>query len=143
MNPAIERLYACMPTWLQNLGITLFGVAYRAERLGGQFERYAAEFRDREQWPASRFEDFVTERLRQTLVRAFDQTRYYHGRWSALGTALGALVFGAAFALQYLFQALGWGLPYQLFVALPYLLTLTLLALLRGRAVAPAALGKP
>ncbi len=63
------------------------------------------------------------------------------GRWSVLGTALGALTFGAAFGLQYLFQALGWALPYQLFVALPYLLTLALLAALRGRSVAPAALG--
>lgn len=65
------------------------------------------------------------------------------GRWSAIGTALASLVFGAAFALQYLFQALDWALPYQLFVALPYVLTLALLALLRGRSVAPAALGKP
>lgn len=64
------------------------------------------------------------------------------GRWSAFGTALAALVFGGAFALQYLFQALGWSLPYQLFIALPYVLTLALLALLRGRATAPAGLGR-
>jgi ABC-type uncharacterized transport system permease subunit len=64
------------------------------------------------------------------------------GRWSAFGTALAALVFGAAFALQYLFQALGWSLPYQLFIALPYVLTLALLALLHGRATAPAGLGR-
>lgn len=64
------------------------------------------------------------------------------GRWSAFGTALAALVFGAAFALQYLFQALGWSLPYQLFIALPYVLTLALLALLRGRVSAPAGLGR-
>ena len=63
------------------------------------------------------------------------------GRWSVWGTAFAALVFGAAFALQYLFQALGWALPYQLFIALPYVLTLALLAVLRGRARAPAALG--
>ena len=64
------------------------------------------------------------------------------GRWSAVGTALAALVFGAAFALQYLFQSLGWSLPYQLFIALPYVLTLAVLALLRGRATAPAGLGR-
>lgn len=64
------------------------------------------------------------------------------GRWSPLGTALAALVFGAAFALQYLFQALALDLPYQLFLALPYLLTLGLLAALRGRASAPAHLGR-
>jgi simple sugar transport system permease protein len=62
------------------------------------------------------------------------------GRWRAVGTALAAVVFGAAFALQYLLQAAGWELPYQLFLALPYLVTLLLLATLRGRAEAPAEL---
>ena len=45
-------------------------------------------------------------------------------------------------ALQYLFQALGLAVPYQLFLMLPYLLTLLALAGFRGKAVAPASLGK-
>jgi simple sugar transport system permease protein len=53
-----------------------------------------------------------------------------------------ALVFGAASALQYLFQSMGWALPYQLFLALPYVLTLVVLAGATGRAAAPAALGR-
>lgn len=64
------------------------------------------------------------------------------GRWSPWGTAGAALVFGGAFALQYLVQSLGLALPYQLFLALPYVLTLLLLAALRGRAIAPAHLGR-
>jgi len=64
------------------------------------------------------------------------------GRWHPLGVALAALLFGAASALQYLFQAMGWAVPYQLFLALPYVLTLLALALVRGRATAPAALGQ-
>lgn len=64
------------------------------------------------------------------------------GRWTPWGTAGAAAVFGAAFALQYLAQTLGTALPYQLFLALPYVLTLALLAMLRGRAVAPAHLGR-
>lgn len=64
------------------------------------------------------------------------------GRWTPLGTAAAALVFGGAFALQYSFQALNWSLPYQFFLALPYVLTLVLLATLRGRTAAPAALAK-
>ena len=50
------------------------------------------------------------------------------GRRHPLGVAAAALVFGAASALQYLFQAMGWALPYQLFLALPYVLTLIVLA---------------
>jgi simple sugar transport system permease protein len=64
------------------------------------------------------------------------------GRWHPLGVAIGALVFGAASALQFAFQAMGWSAPYQLFLVTPYLLTLAALAGAVGRARAPAALGK-
>jgi len=64
------------------------------------------------------------------------------GRWRPIGVALAALVFGAASALQYFFQAAGTHAPYQLFLALPYLLTLVALATARGRSIAPAALAR-
>jgi len=64
------------------------------------------------------------------------------GRWQPIGVALAALVFGAASALQYFFQAAGTHAPYQLFLALPYLLTLVALATARGRSIAPAALAR-
>ena len=64
------------------------------------------------------------------------------GRWNPLGAALAALVFGAASALQFFFQATGSNLPYQLFLVLPYILTLVALAATRGRTNAPAALGR-
>lgn len=63
------------------------------------------------------------------------------GRWSVVGVGGAALLFGAASQLQYLFQSLGWSLPYQLFLALPYVLTLVVLAGTQRRAVAPGALG--
>ena len=64
------------------------------------------------------------------------------GRWNPAGIALAALVFGAASALQFLLQALGLALPYQLFLALPYILTLAALAGVAGHVRAPAALGR-
>jgi simple sugar transport system permease protein len=64
------------------------------------------------------------------------------GRWTPHGVAIGALLFGAASALQYAFQAMGWNAPYQVFLVLPYLLTLAVLAGAVGRARAPAALGR-
>jgi simple sugar transport system permease protein len=64
------------------------------------------------------------------------------GRWHPLGVAAAALIFGAASALQYLFQAMGWSLPYQAFLALPYVLTLLGLAGIAGRAVPPASLAR-
>lgn len=64
------------------------------------------------------------------------------GRWHPVGVGVAALLFGAASALQYLFQAMGWPVPYQLFLALPYALTLAALAGVGGRARAPEGLGK-
>lgn len=64
------------------------------------------------------------------------------GRWHPIGVAVAALVFGAASALQYALQALGLDLPYQLFLALPYLLTLAALAGIAGRVRAPAWLAR-
>ena len=65
------------------------------------------------------------------------------GRWHPAGVAVAALLFGGATALQYVFQAMGWDLPYQIFLALPYVVTLFALAGVVGRQAAPAALGRP
>jgi simple sugar transport system permease protein len=64
------------------------------------------------------------------------------GRWHPAGVAIASLVFGAASALQFLVQSLGLGVPYQLALALPYVLTLVGLAGVAGRVGAPAALAR-
>jgi ABC-type uncharacterized transport system permease subunit len=65
------------------------------------------------------------------------------GRWHPAGVAAAALLFGLAMALQFLFQALDVRAPYQLFLMLPYLLTLLALAGVVGRVRAPGDLGRP
>jgi simple sugar transport system permease protein len=65
------------------------------------------------------------------------------GRWSPVGAAVAAMVFGAAMAAQFWAQALGLAIPYQVVLALPYVLTLAALAGVAGRVRAPAALGRP
>ena len=65
------------------------------------------------------------------------------GRWHPLGVAVAALLFGLANALQFLFQTLGLQVPYQLFLMLPYGLTLLALGGAVGRVRAPADLGRP
>lgn len=64
------------------------------------------------------------------------------GRWNPFGIGVAALLFGATMSLQYLAQALGFNVPYQLFLALPYLLTLAALAGVGGRARPPATLAR-
>jgi len=63
------------------------------------------------------------------------------GRWRVGGVAAASIVFGAAMALQYVVQSLGWGLRYELVLMIPYMATLAALGLF-GRGTAPAMLGR-
>ena len=65
------------------------------------------------------------------------------GRWNAWGTAAASILFGAAMALQFGLQAVGTTIPYQFFLALPYVMTIVVLAFMGGQADAPSALGEP
>ncbi|GAC1633833.1 MAG: ABC transporter permease [Chloroflexota bacterium] len=64
------------------------------------------------------------------------------GRWHPAGVGAAALLFGAASMLQFVFQALGTAVPYQLFLAFPYLLTLVVLTGAAGYSRPPAALAR-
>lgn len=65
------------------------------------------------------------------------------GRWHPVWVLGAALLFGAATALQFVFQAMGLAVPYQLFLMLPYAMALVALTGGLGRARAPAGLGRP
>ncbi|MCC7194438.1 MAG: ABC transporter permease [Gemmatimonadaceae bacterium] len=64
------------------------------------------------------------------------------GRWTPAGVLVGSLLFGAASSLQYIVQAYGVAIPYNLTLAAPYAVTLFVLAALRGSHRAPARLGR-
>lgn len=64
------------------------------------------------------------------------------GRWRPLRTLVGACLLGATIALQFTAQTFGWNLPYQLFLAAPYVLTLVVLVGSARAVVPPAALGQ-
>lgn len=63
--------------------------------------------------------------------------------WEPVKVLWGALLFGGVSALQLRLQSTGIRLPYELFLALPYLVTIAALALAGRNASAPAALLKP
>jgi simple sugar transport system permease protein len=65
------------------------------------------------------------------------------GGWRPGWVVLACLGFGFAEALQVRAQSTGLGLPAELVRLFPYVLALVLLATLRGRGRAPAALGRP
>jgi simple sugar transport system permease protein len=65
------------------------------------------------------------------------------GGYRPLRILAGALLFGAANALQFRLQAAGSAIPYNLLLMTPYVLTLVVLALFAGRVRAPADLARP
>jgi ABC-type uncharacterized transport system permease subunit len=65
------------------------------------------------------------------------------GRWHPWGVLGAALLFGLAQGLQFTFQSRDATVPYQFFLALPYLVTLIALVLRFGRTRMPAALAQP
>jgi simple sugar transport system permease protein len=69
------------------------------------------------------------------------------GRWKPWGALGACLLFGLLDAIAMRLQGVGipglGAVPVQAIQALPYLMTVVLLAGFVGRAVAPAALGKP
>jgi len=64
-------------------------------------------------------------------------------RWHPVRAMWGALLFGGVFALQLRLQTLGFDLPYELFLALPYIVTIAALALAGRNVVYPGAYLKP
>lgn len=65
------------------------------------------------------------------------------GRWNPLGVMAAALGIGYLNSLQYTFQSRGAELPFQLFIALPYIAALLVLVVAGRGSAAPAALGIP
>lgn len=70
-------------------------------------------------------------------------TAIIFGKWEPFGILLGTLLFGLADAIQLRIQALNLPIPYQFWVAFPYIVTLLALVLFVGKATWPAASGQP
>jgi simple sugar transport system permease protein len=64
-------------------------------------------------------------------------------RWQPVRAALGALLFGGVFALQLRLQTMGFKMPFEIFLALPYLVTIAALALSSRHISYPGAYLKP
>ena len=63
--------------------------------------------------------------------------------WKPIRVLWGALLFGGIFALQLRLQTTGIDLPYEFFLALPYIATIIALAITGRNATGPAAVLKP
>ena len=65
------------------------------------------------------------------------------GKWNPWGAMIGTLVFGLADAAQLRLQAMGFKIPNEFFLMLPYVLTIVVLTKIVGKTRPPEALGVP
>lgn len=65
------------------------------------------------------------------------------GRWTPLGAFLASILFGFTYALQLRLQTQNLRVAYQLLQVLPYIATLVIMVILRGRSTQPKAMGAP
>jgi len=80
-----NNVYPVLPVWAQNAGLSLYGLAYRAERLGGDFHSEASAFHERDSWSAERLHVHLCHSLRERVRTAFDSVPYYRDLWRKLG----------------------------------------------------------
>src|SRR5678815_2434874 len=85
MREQFERIYPFVPLWAQNLGLSLWGLAWKRERLGGDFEKHVAGYCERDRWTPGRMEEFLEAELQRRLVHAFEEVPYYRWTWGKAG----------------------------------------------------------
>jgi phenylacetate-CoA ligase len=87
----LESSYLSLPPWVQNIAVSLYGVAYRHERLGGNFKKYVDQFTERDRWSRDRMRAYVDSQLQSLVLHAFQNVPYYRLKWSQAGIAIADL----------------------------------------------------
>lgn len=80
-----DKLYKYMPVFLQNIGISLFGLTWKKRRFGGVFSSNLIEFKEREKYSFKQWEDYKLAHLKNILIHSFTQVTYYKKSFSEYG----------------------------------------------------------
>jgi simple sugar transport system permease protein len=125
------------PRAADSAGVDVVKIRFQAVVLGGALMGVAGAFLSMAQFNAFTFGVISGRGWIAIALVVF-------GRWDPWRCAGAALLFAAIDALQLRLQASGLGhIPYEVFLVLPFLLTIVAMALVSRNAVAPAALLKP
>lgn len=131
------RMVGENPRAADSAGVSVISMRFQAVILGGALMGVAGAFLSMAQFNAFTFGVISGRGWVSIALVVF-------GRWDPWRCAAAALLFAAIDALQLRLQAAGLGhIPYEVFLILPFLLTIVAMALVSRNAVAPAALLKP
>lgn len=124
------------PHAADSLGINVFRVRYQTILIAGLMAGLGGAFLS-----IGQLGTFIDNMVSGRGFIAY--TTIVFGKWTPIGTFFGCLLFGFADSLQMRFQSLGINIPSQIFITIPYVITLIILTFYIGRAVMPAASAKP
>jgi phenylacetate-CoA ligase len=82
-----DRVYKHAPVWMQNVGISAFGLMWNRRRFGGVFQSTREQFKSRESLSAEEWSNYQTKRLRVLLEHSHSTVPYYREKWKGLGIA--------------------------------------------------------
>ncbi len=85
MPSVYDRIYGKSPIWLQNVGISAYGLVWRHRRYGGRFTEYVDQFMKREAYSESDWHHYQTNKLRSLLAHAEKNVPYYRDVFHRLG----------------------------------------------------------
>ncbi|MBC7250162.1 MAG: ABC transporter permease [Anaerolineae bacterium] len=124
------------PEAADSLGVSVTGVRYLTETVGGMLEGIAGASLSIALLNV--FQENLTNGMGFIAVALV-----YFGGWRAVGALAGAILFSTVNALQLWLQVIGILIPPDFAIMMPYVLTIVVLAFTAQRVRAPAALSKP
>jgi phenylacetate-CoA ligase len=73
----LQRLYRRSPVFLQDLGVTLYGVKVYLREYGRKFDRMLLEFEQHLTWSPAQLRAYQDERLRALILHSYEHVPYY------------------------------------------------------------------
>ena len=77
MSKILYKLYTYLPVWIQNIGISIFGISWYYKRFGGIFKNEIIKFKKRETYSEDEFEKYKIKELRKIILHSIENVPYY------------------------------------------------------------------
>jgi phenylacetate-CoA ligase len=78
----LDRIYAKLPTFMQHLSVSAYGVYWHWLRFGGDYQKYAAGYFQRENLSFSEWQTYQHSQLTRLLSISATKVPYYQHTWT-------------------------------------------------------------
>lgn len=77
MEGLLKTIYTNSPTFLQNLGVSLYGLKVRIREYGRKFDLLLREFDDHLSWSRDQLLEYQDEQIRSLIAHCYERIPYY------------------------------------------------------------------